>query len=155
MERIAMSQQERDELDWLKRAKEGSISQRDAAQKMGVSDRWVRTLLKRMDHPYTMRTMLPKLARSYALDAVEAPNAPAAATSGVAEFLARVGKSEPLIRPAVGMGEDVRLTGEGVSGAALRSEQRYIHLCAFTTNGASGPVGFRTSISRPARRRAR
>src|ERR1700704_6647017 len=48
MERIAMSQQERDELDWLRRAKEGSISQREAAQKMGVSDRWVRTLLKRM-----------------------------------------------------------------------------------------------------------
>src|SRR5258707_7119593 len=48
MERIAMSQEERDELDWLKRAKEGSISQREAAKKMGVSDRWVRTLLKRM-----------------------------------------------------------------------------------------------------------
>lgn len=43
-----MSQEERDELNWLKRAKEGSISQREAAQKMGVSDRWVRTLLKRM-----------------------------------------------------------------------------------------------------------
>jgi transposase len=48
MERIAMSQEERDELDWLKRAAEGSISQREAAQKMSVSDRWVRTLLKRM-----------------------------------------------------------------------------------------------------------
>lgn len=104
-----------------------------------------------MDHPYTMRTMLPKLERSYALDAVEAPHAPAAVTSGAA----RVGKSEPLIRPAVGMGEDVRLTGEGVSGAALWSEQRYIHLCAFTTNGTGGSGGFRTSISRPARRRAR
>src|SRR5438045_9469786 len=48
MERIAMSQQERDELEWLKRAKEGLMSQREAAQKMGVSDRWVRKLLKRM-----------------------------------------------------------------------------------------------------------
>lgn len=108
-----------------------------------------------MDHPRTMRSMLPKLVRSYALDAVEAPHAPGAATSGVAEFLSRVGKSEPLIRPAVGLGEDVRLTGEGVSGAALWGEQRYIHLCAFTKNGTSGPGGFRTSISRPARRRAR
>jgi hypothetical protein len=108
-----------------------------------------------MDHPYTMRTMLPKLVRSYALDAIEAPQAPAAATSGAAEFLARVGKSEPLTRPAVGMGEDVRLTGEGISGAALWGEQRYIHLCAFTTNGTGRPSGFRTSISRPARRRAR
>jgi hypothetical protein len=48
MERIAMSQAERDELDWLKRAKEGNITQREAARRMGVSDRWVRTLLQRM-----------------------------------------------------------------------------------------------------------
>jgi transposase len=43
-----MSQEERDELHWLKKAKEGSISQREAAQKVGVSDRWVRKLLQRM-----------------------------------------------------------------------------------------------------------
>ena len=44
-----MSQEERDYLDWLKRAKDESITQREAALKMGVSDRWVRTLLGRMD----------------------------------------------------------------------------------------------------------
>src|SRR6266436_573179 len=49
MERMAMSKEERDDLDWLKRAKDGSISQREAAKKMGVSDRWVRTLVKRMN----------------------------------------------------------------------------------------------------------
>ena len=38
MERIAMSQEERDWLEWLKRAAECSISQVEAAQKMGVSD---------------------------------------------------------------------------------------------------------------------
>src|SRR5438067_618737 len=48
MERIAMSQEERDDLDWLRRVKAGSITQREAAQKMGVSERWVWTLLKRM-----------------------------------------------------------------------------------------------------------
>jgi len=48
MERIAMSQEERDKLEWLKRAKDKVISQREAAEKMGVSDRWVRKLLKRM-----------------------------------------------------------------------------------------------------------
>src|ERR1700690_3532806 len=48
MERIAMSQEERDDLDWLKRVKEGSLTQREAALKMGVSDRWVRRLLQRM-----------------------------------------------------------------------------------------------------------
>ena len=48
MERIAMSQQERDWLDWLKRAKDGKVTQREAAERMEVSERWVRTLLKRM-----------------------------------------------------------------------------------------------------------
>lgn len=49
MERIAMSQEERDCLNWLKRTKAGSMSQREAAEKMGVSARWVRKLLKRME----------------------------------------------------------------------------------------------------------
>jgi hypothetical protein len=48
MERIAMSQEERDWLDWLKRAKEGQVTQKWAAEKMGVSDRWVRRLLAEM-----------------------------------------------------------------------------------------------------------
>src|SRR3974377_2459509 len=48
MERIAMSQEERDELHWLKKAADGTITQREAAGKMGVSDRGVRKLLKRM-----------------------------------------------------------------------------------------------------------
>jgi hypothetical protein len=43
-----MSQVERDKLEWLKRAKDGLITQREAANKIGVSDRWVRKLLKVM-----------------------------------------------------------------------------------------------------------
>src|ERR1700674_5262583 len=49
MERIAMSQEERDWLDWLKRAKDGQVTQKWAAEKMGVSDRWVRRLLAAME----------------------------------------------------------------------------------------------------------
>jgi len=48
MERIAMSQKERDWLDWLKRVREGQVTQRFAAEKMGVTDRWVRSLLAEM-----------------------------------------------------------------------------------------------------------
>ena len=36
------------------------------------------------------------------------------------------------MRPAVGIGEDVRLTGQGISGAVRCAEERYVHLCAFT-----------------------
>jgi transposase len=48
MERIAMSQEERDWLEWLKRARDGAMTQREAAEKMAVSERWVRKLLRRM-----------------------------------------------------------------------------------------------------------
>src|ERR1700694_3684933 len=48
MERIEMSQEERDKLEWLKRARDRMLSQREAAPKMGVSERWVRQQLQRM-----------------------------------------------------------------------------------------------------------
>jgi hypothetical protein len=48
MGRIAMSQDERDWLDWLKRARDGVVTQQCAAERMGVSERWVRKLLVRM-----------------------------------------------------------------------------------------------------------
>ena len=35
-----MNQEERDWLEWLKRAQDGVVTQRQAAEKMGVSDRW-------------------------------------------------------------------------------------------------------------------
>ena len=44
-----MSQKERDDLDWLKQVRGGIITQREAAGKIGVSDRWVRTLLNRLN----------------------------------------------------------------------------------------------------------
>jgi DNA-binding Lrp family transcriptional regulator len=44
-----MSQKERDWLDWLKRVRDGVITQRQASEKMGITDRWVRRLLARME----------------------------------------------------------------------------------------------------------
>src|SRR4051794_19737425 len=48
MERIAMTQEERDWLEWLKRARDGVITQRKVAEKMGVTERWVHELLRGM-----------------------------------------------------------------------------------------------------------
>ena len=44
-----MSQSERDDLHWLKRVQAGSMTQREGAEKMGVTTRWVRKLVKRMN----------------------------------------------------------------------------------------------------------
>ena len=43
-----MSQEERDWLDWLKRVRDGHATQKLAAEKMGITDRWVRSLLAEM-----------------------------------------------------------------------------------------------------------
>jgi hypothetical protein len=53
MERIAMSQQERDELYWLKKAGEGAVTQREAGERIGISERWVRKLLRSMEEKGT------------------------------------------------------------------------------------------------------
>jgi len=44
MDRITMSQEHRDSLDWLKRAGDGHVRQPAAGEKMRISDRWVRGL---------------------------------------------------------------------------------------------------------------
>ncbi len=79
MERIAMGQEERDKLEWLKRAKDKVISQRKAAERMGVSDRWVRKLLQRMKrqgdgavvHGLRGRTSNRKIAARLEAQAIE------------------------------------------------------------------------------------
>ena len=45
---MALTQRERDRLDVLKQAKRKQITQKKAAERMGVSERWVRKLLQRM-----------------------------------------------------------------------------------------------------------
>jgi DNA-binding Lrp family transcriptional regulator len=47
-EPMALNQKERDWLQWLHQAKRKQITQREAAQRMQVSERWVRQLLRRM-----------------------------------------------------------------------------------------------------------
>jgi DNA-binding Lrp family transcriptional regulator len=47
-ETMALTQKQRDWLDWLKQAKRQQIPQWKAAEQMEVSERWVRKLLKRM-----------------------------------------------------------------------------------------------------------
>jgi hypothetical protein len=49
MERIAMSQKERDWLHWLKQVQGGAITQRQEAEWMEVSERWARELVRRYE----------------------------------------------------------------------------------------------------------
>ena len=111
------------------------------------------TGLDLFDHPETMRYYFSRLIRSYALDALDSVQGEqgehANAKRGL-EFLKRVASAQSFAEPAVGLGKDVRLTSEGIAGAALWAENRYVHLCAFTTDINHA---FESRISRPSRRR--
>ena len=84
MERIEMSQEERDRLDWLKRARDKKMTQREVAERMGVSDRWVRKLLRRMKregdrvvvHGLRGRASNRKIARKVQAQAIEVVKQP-------------------------------------------------------------------------------
>ena len=43
-----MRQPERNWQDWLKRTRDGKMTQREAVERMGVSERWMCKLLRRM-----------------------------------------------------------------------------------------------------------
>lgn len=107
------------------------------------------------DHPATMRRLFPKLVRSYALDALDAEGAgPGRAdSSAVAELLRDAANATAFTQPAVGIGKNVRFLGKSASGSALWAGGRYVHICAFGTNGAPDGARFHTRMSRPTYRR--
>ena len=90
--------------------------------------------LELFDAPSTWRTLWPKLVRSYALDAIDRKQVRPPVTPSDERFLIdAVAASASAVFRAVGEGEDVRLSGHDVIGAALVARERAIHLCAFMT----------------------
>lgn len=90
--------------------------------------------------------LLPKLVRSYGLDAIDErslrrrrrPALRSVTDSTAAEiqqFLATLEKLPVLRKPALGLGEDLRIASEDTLGAALLHEGQVVHLSAFTRNG--------------------
>ena len=87
------------------------------------------------DEPSTFRLMLPKLVRSYAVDAIEdtGPNGRGCTRKAAKAFLSGLAVAEVRSYPAVGLGTDIRLTGPGVIGGALAVDEHLLHLAAFAT----------------------
>jgi hypothetical protein len=97
------------------------------------------------DRPSTLRKMLPKLVRSVAIDAIDAAaGSPSkeprsvgqaedrALRAQAAQFLAVTADAPRRAIPAIGIGDDVRLTAPHIAGAALVLDDHVIHLGAFT-----------------------
>jgi hypothetical protein len=91
------------------------------------------------DSEETLRKLYLKILRSYALDALDASvspeqEAPELSVGDAEAFLNAVKDAELKSFPAVGEGQDARLTGSGLTGAALMTEDRVVHLGAFRLN---------------------
>ncbi len=92
--------------------------------------------LELFDADRTFAELLPKLVRSYAIDAMERPPEPAAADPAAApRFVERVANTQAETYPAVGLGTDVRLRGHGVIAAGLMFDEQFVHLAAFAAPG--------------------
>jgi hypothetical protein len=89
------------------------------------------------DSPETWRKLAPKLTASYGLDALDRrvarrPRHGAVSPElDVTGLLSRVAGLRQERYPAVGLGEDVRLTGEDLSGGALLVGEHVVHLAVF------------------------
>jgi len=90
----------------------------------------------------TFARLLPKLIRSYGLDALDTrvgarrrrPRPGVAANSGAAAvqaFLATLCQLPALRKPALGLGEDLRFESPAMVGAALLHDGGLVHLSAF------------------------
>jgi len=86
------------------------------------------------DHPDTLRKLWPKLMRGYALDALERARRPALNKSGITDtqrFLLDVERAHDEVYESVGLGSDVRLSSEQVSGSGLLWNDQLVHASLF------------------------
>jgi len=85
----------------------------------------------------TLEDFLPRLVRSYALDAIDVTEIdetdPAAEVVG--DFLKRLAAAPANRFDAVGEGADLRIQAEGIAGGALEHDGRIVHLSAFSLAG--------------------
>jgi hypothetical protein len=108
------------------------------------------------DNAETFAKLSSKLVRSYALDAIDeiSPGSNQASKEAAEMFLKEIEVADTVGFPAVGLGEDVRLTGNGVTGGALIVEGKSIHLCAFPRiQEPDEGRGGQTAITRASNRR--
>jgi len=115
------------------------------------------TGLEFFDAAETCRLLMPKIIRSYALDAID-PGYRGHIASGLgspAEVLARLSGAVYSNHKAVGEGEDLRFDSTpGIAGGALFARDRVVHLCAFVS-GEHQAVGDGSRYSAPASQRRR
>ena len=104
------------------------------------------------DQPSTLAAFLPKLVRSYAIDAIERPSAadPPPSLAEAKAFVDRLLDASFHEHPAVGLGKDVGVVAPGLVAGALVVDETVVHLTAFAERrdpadrrGATGYANYR------------
>ena len=96
------------------------------------------------DHHAVLTNLLPKVVRSWALEAIDAqPRAHVVPTRETARaFLDLVGRAGLREHDGVGLGRDMRFDDRRITGGALLQDGATVHLCAFRSEEdvAGGPA---------------
>jgi hypothetical protein len=97
------------------------------------------------DAPATLATMLPKLVRSWALDAIETLGAKrrhraSAGADDPRSFVTTVAAAAAGEFKSLGLGTDIRFDGDGIAGGALVADDRVVHLTAFRLDAPGSRV---------------
>jgi len=88
--------------------------------------------LELFDADCTFAELLPKIVRSYAIDAMERPlEWTVPKLSAPPRFVQRITHASAETYQAVGLGTDLRLRGHGIIAAGLIYEDRIVHLAAY------------------------
>ncbi len=104
------------------------------------------------DQANTAKRLWNKLVRSYALDALDLSSCDAATEKVVTAFLDTLGNADAEIFPSLGLGKDLRLSGNKVEGSALVYQETVVHMVAFPAeNGHSRQSS--TGLARASMRR--
>ncbi len=88
------------------------------------------------DTTSTCKSLISKLIQSYALDAIDIGKENVTNKMGddaVTRFLHEAQAIESESYPAIGLGEDIRLTGHRLCGGALTYNDSMVHFCLFRT----------------------
>jgi hypothetical protein len=87
------------------------------------------------DQPATLAKLWPKLAGSYAMDALEQPTlAVPVRPETVCQWLLSASQAKSEVFKSPGLGDDVRLVGNGLVGAGLVIADHPVHLELFSQN---------------------
>jgi hypothetical protein len=99
-----------------------------------------------VSRPDAFARLYPKLLRGYLLDGLERLGGEPTTHERLRAFVEATERAATARSASPGLGEDVRLSGDGVLGSGLELEGELLQVCAFTSDARDG------RIARPSRR---